>query len=129
MNITLKNFEIINAFNSASELMQCKDIPFKVSWNIMKNIKQIENAFKTYVEMEKKLIQEYAIKDDSGNIEVDDKNQPKFPSHSDYYIKRSELLECVNTLDLSSIKPVDLENCNISPATLYSLEFIINDDE
>lgn len=127
MQITLKNIQIINAFNSASEIMQVKGVPIKTSWNITKNIKKIEKAFKIYAELEQKLIQEYALKDDDGKIKVDNNNQPKFPPRSEYYSKQAELLECEDTFELMAIKIDDLESCNISPATLYNLEFMIEE--
>lgn len=127
MQITLKNIEIITAFNSAKDLMNVKDVPVKVSWNITKNIKKIEKAFKVYAELEQKLIQEYALKDDEGAIKVDENNQPKFPPRSEYYVKQSELLDCEETFELLTIKLEDLEKCSLSPATLYSLDFMIEE--
>lgn len=127
MEITLNNTEIINAFNSANELMQCKDLPVKISWDIAKNMKQINDAFNTYLKVEKELIKEYAIKDDNGGVKLDNNNQPKFPPRSEYYSKRNELLECENTLKMIIIKLDNLGGCNISPATLYNLGFMIEE--
>jgi hypothetical protein len=129
MEITLKNYEIINAYNSASELMKVKNLPIKASWNITKNIKTIELIFQSFVTLEQNLIKEYAIKDDNGNIKSDDNNQPKFPPHSEYFTKHAELVACENVLDILTVKLSDLEKCDISPSILYNFTFMIDDAE
>lgn len=111
------------------ELMQVKDLDIKVSWNIMKNVEKLENVVKRYSTLEKELVEKYALKDDDGNIKLDDNNQPKFPPRTEFYKKQNELLECEETIDVNVIKLSDLNGSGLSPATLYNFKFMIDESE
>lgn len=128
--ITLKNIEIINATNSIGELMQ-ERLPVKVGWNVTKNMKKIEVAFKNYADFELELIKKYAIKDENGNLKADENNKPKFaPNNKEKYLKeQNELLDLTDTIDILPIKLSDLDGINLKAATLFNLEFMIEDDE
>jgi len=125
----LKNIEIINIRSSISELMNEK-LPIKTGWNISKNLRKIDDSFKAYIELENKLIKEYAIKDDSGEIILDNDNQPKFaPNNKEKFLKeQQELFNCEDEFEFLTIKLSDLDNINIKPSTLFNLEFMIIDD-
>ena len=128
MQKILKNIEIINIINSINELMNEK-LPTKVGWNISKNLRKLDASFKTYIELENKLVKEYAIKDDNGEIVLDN-NNPKFaPNNKEKYLKeRQELLNCEDEFDFLTINLSDLNNINIKPSILFNLEFMIADD-
>jgi len=134
MEITLKNIDILNKLEALKELAQTR-MPGKPSWNITKNIKKIEALFKTYVDCEKNLIEQYATKDKNGNVEYDENNQPKFTSENlEKYKKcRQELLECEETIDIIQVKISDLfedEDIKpaIKPAIFLTLDFMFIDD-
>lgn len=131
MQKILKNVEILNAMNSTKILLQTEDKEFSVKarWNLMKNMKRYESLFKTYSEMEFELLKQYALKDESGNIKLDEKNEPKFAPNSknEYLVKREELLNCENTVDLLTVNLSDLEGHVSNGEILYHLEFMIDD--
>lgn len=105
-------------------------LPIKTGWNISKNLRKIDDSFKAYIELENKLIKEYAIKDDSGEIILDNDNQPKFaPNNKEKFLKeQQELFNCEDEFEFLTIKLSDLDNINIKPSTLFNLEFMIIDD-
>ena len=129
MKKILKNIEIINVIDSINELMNEK-LPTKASWNISKNLRKLDISFKTYIELENKLVKEYALKDDNGEVLLDEGNQPKFaPNNKEKYLKeRQELLNCEDEFDFLTINLSDLNNINIKPSILFNLEFMIIDD-
>lgn len=135
MEVTLKNIDVLNKLEALKELSQTK-MPGKPSWNITKNIKKIEGLLKTYFDCEKNLIQQYAIKDENGNVKFDENNQPEF-THENFEVYkkcRQELLECEDTIDIIQIKLSDLfgdEDIKpaIKPAIFLTLDFMFIDDE
>lgn len=129
MQKILKNIEIINIINSINELMNEK-LPTKVGWNISKNLRKLDASFKTYIECENKLVKEYAIKDDEGNVVYDENNQPKFaPNNKVSFLKeQQELFNCEDEFEFLTINLSDLNNINIKPSVLFNLEFMITDD-
>jgi hypothetical protein len=134
MTITLNNMQIISAMESASDLLMI-NLPIKTSWNITKNVKKFESAYKLYNECKDKIIQKYGVKDEDGKIKVDENNQIKiFPKYVEQCGKELEELNlCENEVDILTIKLSDLQdedNKNkIKPATLFNLYFMIEDDE
>lgn len=136
MEIKLTNIEVINAFNSISELARL-ELPIKTGWNISKNIKKLESVFNTYTECQRELIKKYAIKDTKGEIKIDENNQykivPKFISK--FNEDQNELLSCDNTIDILTIKLSDLckedkdgNSKELSSSVLLYLGFMIEDD-
>lgn len=134
MSILLKNIAIINAMQSINELVNL-NLPIKASWNIAKNTKKIESAFNTFAECENQLIQKYAIKDENGEVKVDENNQYKIAPKlvGKFNEERSELLSCDSDIDILKVNLSDLigdDNENkIKPSTLFNLYFMINEDE
>ena len=128
MKKVLKNIEVINIIDSINELMNEK-LPTKASWNISKNLRKLDASFKTYIELENKLVKEYAIKDDNGEIVLDN-NNPKFaPNNKEKYLKeRQELLNCEDEFEFLTINLSDFNDINIKPSILFNLEFMIVDD-
>jgi hypothetical protein len=123
------NIEILNIIEALNELIQIK-LPTKASWNIMKNIKKFDASIKTFWEAENKLVNEYTIKDEQGNIRFGDDKMPMYaPNNKQKYLKEhQELLNCDDELDMLTIKLSELDNKDIKPATLLQLEFMIEDD-
>jgi hypothetical protein len=132
MEIILKNYELLNAMGSVKSLLQIEDKDFsvKAKWNLMKNMKKFESAYKIYSELDFALIKQYAIKDENGELKLDENNQPKFPPNNqkEYYTKREEVLSLDNTIDILLVKLSDLENHVPNGEILYHLEFMIEDD-
>lgn len=131
MEVTLSNREILNAImsNSIKELMKVSFSDIKISWDIMKNVEKLEVISNRYLKLERELINQYALKDNNGNIKADEKGNPEFPPHSEFYTKQGELLNFNETIDIKQLKLSCLQGSSLSPAILYDLKFMINDDE
>lgn len=129
MEIKLKNYETISAINAIQELMSSK-LPSKVSWNLSKNFRKLNETISDFNECEKSLIKQYAIKDSTGEIKLDERQQfAIIPEHiSKFNKERNELLNCDDTIDIHIIKLSDLANVEVSPTAFYGLEFMIEDD-
>lgn len=129
MEIKLKNYEIISAINSMQEIMNTK-LPSKTSWNLSKNFKKLDEAIKDFNEFQYELLKQYAIKEANGEIKFDENQQfTIIPEYKTKFNKeRNDLLNFEDTLSIHSIKLSDLENVDISPTTLYGLDFMIEDD-
>ena len=139
-NIKESNIEIINALSAIKELMEIK-LPSNVSWNLTKNMKKLIPAFNDFDEAEKKLIEEYAVKDDKGNIKFVGENQFKINriekrlgqiiegKEDEFINKKNELMQFEDTIDIHMIKFSDLSKVEVKGTTLFSLEFLIDDDE
>lgn len=136
MEVTLKNIEVISAFNSVGELLNL-ELPIKTGWNITKNVKKLESLFNTYTECQRELIKKYAIKDEKGEVRIDENNKykivPKFISK--FNEDQSELLNCDNTIDILKIKLSDLckedkdgNAKELATSVLLHLGFMIEDD-
>jgi hypothetical protein len=139
MEVILNNAEVLNAFISMHNILQLKGLPIKTFWNISKNIKKIEKIYTTYIECENKLVKQYALKDEQGNICLHNENSinglkgdPEFAPtmKAEYLIKRNELLACENNLDILTIKLSELDGRDdIVGADLYNIMFMIDDDD
>jgi hypothetical protein len=126
---SFKNLDILNIMSSLNELMLCK-LPVKTAWILSKNRKKIDSWFKSYVECENTFVQEFALKDEHGNIRYEENNQPKFAPNNkiEFNKKQAELLNCEEILNLQEICISDLEGIELKPSVLFNLEFMINDD-
>lgn len=129
MEIKLKIYETISAINAIQELMSSK-LPSKVSWNLSKNFRKLNETIKDFNDCEQRLVKQYAIKDITGEIKLDERQQftimPEFVSI--FNKERNEYLNCEDTMDIHIIKLSDLSSIEVSPTALYGLDFMIDDD-
>lgn len=130
MNITLKNSEVLNVAQALGAIMKVK-LPVKAGWNLTKNMKKIESIIKTYSECENNLVQQYAIKDETGKVKIFEENQFKIVTENItiFNQERNDLLNCDNIIDILQIKYSELEGREIEPNLLFTLEFMIDDSE
>lgn len=131
MQITLKNYELLNVCDFMGELLKLKT-SIKVNWNINKNTKKLILELESYLKYEYELVKKYAIKN-GDELVLDENKQPKFaPSNKEKYLKeRQELLGCeTNTIDILKINLSDLINDEnkIDGNWVTFFEFMINDD-
>jgi hypothetical protein len=125
----MKNSEVLNTAQALGEIMKVK-LPVKAGWNLSKNMKKIEPLLKLYYECENKLVEQYAIKDESGKVKIFDNNQYRIaPAHiKTFNQERNDLLNCENTIDILKVKLSDLDGRDIEPNLLFILEAMIEDD-
>lgn len=131
MKLNLSNEKVVNTINVLGELNNAK-LPVKVAYAITKNINKINSELKAYNEEKAKLIDKYGEKDKEGKLKVDEKgNIPLKKEHiEDYNRDIKELLSIENEIDIHMINLDDLlnSNCNISPAGLVAIDFMIDDN-
>ena len=129
MEVKLKNYETISAINAIQELMSSK-LPSKVSWNLSKNFRKLNEAIKDFNACEQRLLKQYAIKDPTGEIKLDERQQftimPEFISI--FNKERNEYLNYEDDIDIHIIKLSELANVEVSATALYGLDFMIEDD-
>ena len=130
MKLTLSNERIVNTIDVLGELNNAK-LPVKVAYAITKNINKINSELKAYNKEKAKLIDKYGEKDKEGKLKVDKKgNIPLKEEHiEDWNRDIAELLSIENEIDIHMINLDDLlnSNCNISPAGLVAIDFMIKD--
>ena len=128
MKIT--NRKILTDANFLGQLTQ-KQLPIKISYALAKNISKIENELKIYNSEKDKLIDQYAIKDEKGNLKVDENNQFKVrEEYKEVWEKEiEELLDIEINLDVHKIKldELMLSNCNMTPAELMLIDYMIEE--
>lgn len=130
MKLNLSNERIVNTINVLGELNNAK-LPVKVAYAITKNINKINSDLKAYNEEKAKLIDKYGEKDEKGKLKVDEKgNIPLKEEHMEEWNRDiAELLSIENEIDIHMINLDDLlnSNCNISPAGLVAIDFMISE--
>lgn len=130
MKLTLSNERIVNTIDVLGELNNAK-LPVKVAYAITKNINKINSELKAYNEEKAKLIDKYGEKDKEGKLKVDKKgNIPLKEEHIEEWNRDiAELLSIENEIDIHMINLDDVlnSNCNISPAGLVAIDFMINE--
>lgn len=130
MKLNLSNERIVNTIDVLGELNNAK-LPVKVAYAITKNINKINSELKAYNKEKAKLIDKYGEKDEEGKLKVDEKgNVPLKKEYiEDYNRDIAELLSIENEIDIHMINLDDLlnSNCNISPAGLVAIDFMINE--
>lgn len=114
-----------------------KNLPVKVSYAIAKNIKVLNEEYKTIDEQRIKLCEKYADKDDDGKAVMEKKGEKEFYKFSDgNEVKMNdeykELLEEEAELDIHTVDITEFEKCDMSdrydiltPAEYANLEFMI----
>lgn len=123
----LKTSELIDRFQSLSNISHDKTTG-RIAMAVMCNIKALEELYKATLQTIEDTKVKYADKDDSGNPVIND-NQYQVTSEN--LKKLQEELQEINEQEIEvpdmTMLPVNsFDNCeNISPAELYSIEFMI----
>lgn len=118
----MKNNEIVAAYNSIMAVMEKKEkYPVKFSYALTRNLKILEGWVKTFEEERKKLLEQYAEKnEESKEVKI-------AAEHQDVWERdMKELLEIEVEIKPHTLSVDDLPE-NIEPAVLYSLDFMIEE--
>lgn len=130
MKLTLNNERIVNTIDVLGELNNAK-LPVKAAYAITKNINKINTELKAYNEEKVKLIDKYAEKDEKGKLKINEIGNVMLKEEhiEDWNRDIAELLSIENEIDIHMINLDDLlnSNCNISPAGLVAIGFMINE--
>ena len=114
-----------------NKLLQTNFTSFKLSRNLMIQKKKIDNELSIYLELEKKLIDKYAKKDDNGQPIVGEDGIIEFDSEDNKVEYIHEIIELKNTID--NFKKVTIYEDNFrnandipSPNEMLALEEVID---
>ena len=126
----LSNQALLNSIPVLSKLNQ-SELPVKVAFILSKNIKEVDNGLDGYNETRKKLLFQYAEKDDEGMPKVDEHGNIVFKEECrEKWTKAiQELLELKTDVKIQKISTHDLfkAELSISPLELATIEFMIKD--
>lgn len=125
----MKNSEIIAAHRNLSELIGKEEkYPVKFSYAITRNFKLLEPLAKDYQEELNKLLDQYNVKNDSGEPAYKDSGEIKIAVEYEelWEVSLRELLEIDVEFTPHTI-PVEHLPGTIEPGVLYCLDFMINE--
>lgn len=116
MNIKLHT--LINSAESLKKLIAIK-IPIKIGYQLSKLVNQIQPDLSSYEENRVKLVKEYGILDEKGDLKVSNDNIQKFTE------ELTKLTEIDVNVDFEKIKVEDLGQINIEPQELVHLGWLL----
>ena len=126
----VKNITLMDSISGLREISE-KEMPYKTTLKISKNIRLIEKIIEEYQEEYLKLTDKYLQKDAEGNYIIGDTPgtfKIKNGMENEFAEKYKTLNEFENDLDLYMIDEEDLEAISLSPKVLMQIEFMINMD-
>lgn len=126
----VNNKTLMDSIGGLREISE-KEMPYKTTLKISKNIRLIEKIIEEYQEEYLKLTDKYLQKDDEGNYITG--NTPstfkiKDGMENEFAEKYKTLNDFENDIDLYMIDEEDLEAISLSPKVLMQIEFMINMD-
>ena len=126
----LSNETLVNSIPVLSKLNQL-ELPVKVAFILAKNIKEVDKSLESYNETRKKLLVQYAEKDESEMPKSDECGNIIFKEgYQEKWIQDiQELLELKTNVKIQTISTHDLfkSEISISPLDLEKIEFMIKD--
>ena len=125
--LKLTNKEIVNSIEALKNL-STKELDVKTSFKIAKNIKTIDEISNIFIEEKRKLVSKYGIKDDKGNLKLDDNGVAEIDKDNLEEWNRSyaELLEIENNIEVEKIKLSDLD-VRVSAQELLAIEYMLEE--
>ena len=126
----LSNQTLVNSIPVLSKLNQL-ELPVKVAFILAKNIKEVDKTLESYDETRKKLLVQYAEKDENEMPKSDDYGNIVFKEdcQEKWVQDIQELLGLKTNVKIQTISTHDLfkAEISISPSELEKIEFMIND--
>ena len=124
----MQNREIIANLCNLNKFSQDK-LPVKLTYAIARNIKMLNAAVETFDEIKKKLLDEYAIKDSEGNIEVDEHDSSitvKDGKGEEFSAKVKELLDIDVNINVHMVPFEVVESLNLSVTDMFAIDFMLD---
>lgn len=119
----LSNNQIFKLYEGLNILKSNKELPIKVSFALLQNIKTIEPIYQSVITLRDNLAIENGNVDDDGMVTI-------HPDKIEFVNKELQSLGNEETeVNLRMIKLSDIENINMSIEDLASLEIIISEDQ
>jgi hypothetical protein len=103
-----------------------RQLPVKASYAIAKNINSINKELKIFESEKLKIINDFALKDESGNPKIED-NAYKIivGKEEECNSKINELLDIEVDVEIRTFNINCIENMNFSPSELLEIDFMI----
>ena len=106
---------------------------FSVSYKIAKASKELEEHSKFYAEEERKIVEQYAVKDEkTGQIKIIDGNRITFKDQ-DNAMKFNEEIMALQKTEVDIFEPIDIHlddfkpgDMDLTPSDILSLEGFVN---
>ena len=103
-----------------------RQLPVKASYAIAKNITTINRELKVFESEKMKIINECALKDESGNPKVENNNYLIIEGkEEECNSKINELLDIEIDVEIRTFNINCIENMNFSPSELLEIDFMI----
>ena len=123
----LTNKEILNKIDMLGEISN-KKLPVKVSYAIAKNIAKIESELKHYNKEREKILEEYCLKDETGNLKVENGNYSIDPEKIDQWNKDiQDLNNIVIELDINKFNLDLLNGYDMTASEMMCIDFMIEE--
>lgn len=127
----MKIISILNAKEPLTRLLECKYTSFKVVRDLVNLRKKLEAEVDFYIGEEKKLVDEYASKDEKGRPIVIEGGRIQFDSVEEKNKFEEEIIN-LRVLDIDGINPVHLKESDFrnnddlpTPNDMIALEGIV----
>ena len=131
MKLSLRR--LVNGSQQLSTLAYKQGLPCKLSYALAKNIKKIEDELLIYNSERQKIIEKYCVKDDCGKLKLNKDNtyniKEEFVDVCNKEI--NSLLDIEVDIDIYKFNINDLynSNCDMSPAELMVIDYMIDEEE
>lgn len=123
----LTNREILEKVGMLGELSNRK-LPVKASYAIAKNISKVEKELKHYNTEREKILKECCLKDEEGNLKIEDGNYAIDPDKMGKWNKdMNDLQDIEIEIDVHTFKLEELTGYDMTPSELMVIDFMIKE--
>lgn len=125
--VKLTNKEIIEKVGMLGEISNRK-LPVKVSYAIGKNIGKIESELKHYNKERQKILEECCLKDEDGNLKVEDGNYAIDSNKLEQWNKDiQDLQEIIVEIDVHTFSIDMLNGYDMTASEMMCIDFMIEE--
>ncbi|EHK2440937.1 hypothetical protein KCL46_000960 [Clostridium perfringens] len=125
--IKLTNKELLEKVPVLNEL-GTRRLPVKVSYAIAKNMDKVERELKIYNEERRKIINEYCLRNQDGNLKITDGNYDIDPNRINEFNNAIDDLQNIEVeFDVHKFNICLLEGFEMTPNELMQIDFMIED--
>lgn len=124
----LKSYQIIS-MSRAMEKIKSADVSLKTAIAIAKNIKALSDPIEIIQGRQKALLDEYARKDDDGEVIQESNGNVYIENPNEYFPKLQDLLNTELEFELIKIKMDDLGEVKLSADDILALDPLFEDED
>lgn len=127
----ISNRQLINIFSGMPGIRK-KQLPVKIGFAINKNISAMEDAVEAYTTEQRKILDKYCEKDESGQFKTDG-DEYVLTDRKAYSEEMNELLGIESDIKIHTVSFDEIEKCDsdkfdaLTPDELYLIEFMIEE--